>query len=172
MSGADEIIKLFNMKPLTTEGGYYVETYRAKEKLDETVLPKRYKGKRNFSTAILFLITKDSFSKLHRLKSDEIFHFYLGDPVQMLLLHSNGKSEIVTLGRDISAGQKVQIVVPRNCWQGCILKDGGKFTLMGCTVSPGFEPQDYEQGVREELIKKYPTQKKLIIKLTNKQKDI
>ena len=167
MPRADEIIKLFNMTPLVPEGGYFAETYRAKEKLDENILPNKYEGKRNLSTAILYLITKDSFSKLHRLKSDEIFHFYLGDPVTMLLLHNNGKSELITLGHDISAGQKVQIVVPKNCWQGCMLKDDGEFALMGCTVSPGFESKDYEQGDREALMKKYPPQKDLITKLTN-----
>jgi len=163
---AEEIIKFFEMKPLPYEGGFYVETYRASEKISETALPAGYTGERNFSTAILYLLTPNTFSALHRLKSDEIFHFYLGDPVTMLQLHPDGPSEVTTLGQDIMNGQRVQATVPNNSWQGCFLNEGGKFALMGCTAAPGFEFADFELAQREELLKQYPGQRDLILKLT------
>jgi len=154
------------MKPLPDEGGYYVETYRAKGKITQANLPTGYTGRRNFSTAILYLLTPDTFSRLHRVKSDEVFHFYLGDSITMLQLHPDGTSKIIILGQDIVNGQCVQAVVPAGVWQGCFLNQGGEFALLGCTVSPGFEFADYESGRQNELLDKYPEQQDLIIKLT------
>ena len=163
---AEQIIEFFQMKPLPHEGGYYVETYRSDEKIAQAALPARYTGERNLSTAILYLLTPDMFSALHRLRSDEIFHFYLGDPVTMLQLHSNGSSEVITLGQDIFNDQRVQVTVPKNSWQGCFLNEGGKFALMGTTIAPGFELADFELAKREELLEKYPSQRDVILKLT------
>jgi predicted cupin superfamily sugar epimerase len=151
MLTARKLIKLFRMKPLPNEGGFYTETYRCKEKIQLKTL-----GSRNISTAILYLLTSNSCSKLHRLKHDEIFHFYLGDPVTMLQLHSDGKTEIITLGPDILKNQSVQVIVPRNTWQGCFLKKGGKFALLGTTVAPGFDFKDFQLGDRNNLLKKFP----------------
>ena len=166
MATAQQIIKLFGMKPLPDEGGYYVETYRAGEKITRTALPDRYSGDRNYSTAILYLLTPDTCSRLHRVKSDEVFHFYLGDPVTMLKLHPDRSSEIITLGPDIFNSQHTQVTIPHGCWQGCFLNDGGRFALIGCTVAPGFEFDDYESANREQLLTAYPDQKDLILKLT------
>ena len=163
---AGQIIEFFEMKPLAREGGYFVETYRAAEKIKKAALPINLSSDRNIATAILYLLTPDTFSALHRLKSDEIFHFYLGDPVTMLQLHPDGTAEIITLGKDIINGQKVQVVVPKNTWQGAFINPGGDFALMGCTVAPGFDPDDYRQADRCELLKQYPSRKDLIIKLT------
>jgi len=169
MTTAEQIIKFFGMKPLPGEGGYYVETYRAKEKIPKASLPRRYAGERNFGTAILYLLTPDTFSALHRVISDEIFHFYLGEPVTMLQLHPDGSSEVFTLGQDIMNGQHVQVTVPAGSWQGCLLNEGGRFALMGTTIAPGFEFRDFESGRREELLKWYPNQGDLIIKLTREE---
>jgi len=166
MMTAEQIIEFFQMKPLPHEGGYYVETYRSDEKIAQAALPTRYTGERNLSTAILYLLTPDMFSALHRLRSDEIFHFYLGDPVTMLQLHSNGSSEVITLGQDIFNDQRVQVTMPKNSWQGCFLNEGGKFALMGTTIAPGFEFADFELAHREELLRQYPNQRELILKLT------
>ncbi len=166
MKTAQEIIELFHMKPLPREGGYYVESYGADEKIAEAALPKRYTGQRNVSSAILYLLTADTFSRLHRLNSDEIFHFYLGDPGTMLLLHPDGSSETMVLGPDIINGQRVQMLVPRGTWQGCFLNTGGSFALMGTTVAPAFKFDDFEPADREELVLQYPNQKDLIIQLT------
>ncbi|MHC4214995.1 MAG: cupin domain-containing protein [Planctomycetota bacterium] len=161
----EQIIDYFGMKPLPDEGGYYVETYRATEKLSASVLPQRYTETRNISTAILYLLTDETFSAMHRLKSDEVFHFYLGDPVTMLLLDPKSSSQIVTLGQDILNGQKLQQMIPRGTWQGCCLKQGGKLALMGATVAPGFEFEDYENADKNELLEMYPQQKELILRL-------
>jgi predicted cupin superfamily sugar epimerase len=163
---AEQIIRLFDMKSLTQEGGYYVETYRAAEQIKKAALTVNLSGDRNIATAILYLLTSDTFSALHRLKSDEIFHFYLGDPVTMLQLHTDGRSEIITLGNDILNGQKIQIIIPKNTWQGAFVNEGGQFALMGCTVTPGFDPDDYQQANREQLVKQYPSRKDLITRLT------
>lgn len=166
MATAEEIIRFLGMVPLPDEGGFYVETYRCKDKITRAYLPDRYTGDRNFATAILYLLTPDTFSILHRVKSDEIFHFYMGDPVTMLLLHPDGSSKIVTLGQDIFHGQLVQVIVPRGTWQGCFLNQGGKFALMGTTVAPGFEVDDFELAKSKQLLEKYPSQRDLIIHLT------
>lgn len=165
MLSVESIIELLQLKP-HPEGGYYRETYRSDEIIPPEALPERYSGARNFSTAIYYLLTPGTHSTLHRLKSDEVFHFYTGDPVLMLLLFPDGSSRTVTLGHDIKNGHTPQLVVPRNTWMGGLLMKGGKFALLGTTVSPGFDFDDFEIGRREELIKKYPSQIELISKLT------
>jgi predicted cupin superfamily sugar epimerase len=169
MTTAEQIIELFGMKPLPSEGGYYTETYRCPQKMTQAELPTGYIGERNFSTAILYLLTPETFSALHRVGSDEVFHFYLGGPVTMLQLHSDGTSKVITLGHDILNGQRVQAVVPAGTWRGCFLNQGGRFALMGTTVSPGFDFDDFEPARREQLLARYPDQSNLILKLTRRQ---
>ncbi len=153
------------MKPLSEEGGFFVETYRARENIAHEHLPDRYSDARAHGTSILYLLTPDSFSAMHRLKSDETFHFYLGDPVEMLRLYPDSASDIVTMGHDIMAGQMVQVTVARDIWQGSRLMPGGGFALMGCTVAPGFDFADYENGGREALISQYPDRAEMIWRL-------
>jgi predicted cupin superfamily sugar epimerase len=167
MITAEEIIELFNMKPLPQEGGYYTETYRTPESLPQTVLPNRYTGDRSFGTAILYFLTPSTFSILHRLKGDEIFHFYLGDAVTMLQLRPDGSSKVITLGKDIINDQRIQAVVPAETWQGMCLNDGGKFALLGTTMTPGFEYEDLELAQREKLLHQFPEHQALIAKLTH-----
>ena len=107
-----------------------------------------------------------TFSALHRLESDEVFHFYLGDPVRMLQLFPDGTGRTFVLGSDIVAGQTPQLVAPRDVWQGSLLEPGGKFALLGCTVAPGFNYADYKDGNRAALIARYPEFADLITKLT------
>ncbi|HUT31825.1 MAG TPA: cupin domain-containing protein [Sedimentisphaerales bacterium] len=166
MLTAEQLIRFFAMKPLPREGGYYVETYRSRDKIAKAALPEKYAGERNLATAILYLITPDAFSALHKIISDEIFHFYLGDPVTMLQLHPDRTSEVITLGHDVLNGQRVQVAVPAGTWQGCFLNEPGRFALMGTTVVPGFEPADFELAARAELLEKYPNRRDLIVKLT------
>ncbi|MHC4125857.1 MAG: cupin domain-containing protein [Planctomycetota bacterium] len=169
MITAEEIINFFGMKPLPVEGGYYVETYRAKEKIAQAALPDRFAGERNLSTTILYLLTPDTPSKLHKLVSDEIYHFYLGDPVTMLQLHPDASSEVITLGQDILNGQRIQATVPKGTWQGAFLNQGGNFALLGTTMAPGFGLDDFELAGREELLKQYPHQRELVLKLTQQK---
>ena len=163
---ADEIKRLLALEPLEMEGGYFRETYRSAESVAASALPDRYGGARSFATAIYYLLTPDACSRLHRLASDEVFHFYLGDPVTMLQIHPAGRCEVLTLGPDVAAGQRVQVVVPRGVWQGCLLAGDGCFALMGTTVAPGFERADYEPADRESLIAAHPDVRELIERLT------
>ena len=163
---AKQLIAKLKLKPLEIEGGYFFETFRSGEKISKDCLPERYAADRCFSTAIYYLLTPDTKSKMHRIFSDEIFHFYLGDPVQMLQLKPNGSSNIFYLGKDIMGGQRLQVVVPAGVWQGCQLVEGGEYALMGTTVAPGFEFEDYEHGSREELAGLFPQYKGIIDELT------
>jgi len=164
---ADEIIALLKLKPHPKEGGFYSETYRADETIPAGVLPARYAGQRSFGTCIYYLLTPGTFSAIHRLQSDEIFHFYLGDPVEMLRLFPDGRGKTVTIGFDLRTGMMPQVIVPRGVWQGSRLAAGGKFALLGCTVSPGFDFADYEHGRRDDLIRGYPEFRENITALTS-----
>lgn len=166
MITAEQINTLLNLKPHPKEGGYFIETYRSDEMIPKGALPKRYPDARSYATGIYYFITPESFSTIHRLKSDEIFHFYLGDPVEMLQLWPDGSGKRIPLGSDLLKGMRPQVIVPRGIWQGCRLLLGGKFALLGVTVSPGFEFMDYEVGQRDELVKSYPKFRDLIIALT------
>jgi hypothetical protein len=163
---AEQIIKFFKMQPLRQEGGFYIETYRAVEQLKKEILPEGFSGDRNFSSTILYLLTAQTISLMHRLKSDEMFHFYLGSPVTMLQLHPGGRSELVTLGPQVLDGQVVQALVPKGVWQGAFIQPGGKFALMGCSVAPAFDEQDFEVGQRDVLLAQYPDLRELILRLT------
>jgi hypothetical protein len=167
MVTADELIKLLGLRP-HKEGGYFAEAWRSPEKLAVNALPPRYSGSRSLSTSIYYLLTPDTFSRLHRLRSDEIFHFYLGDPVEFLLLEPSSERDreavedeeptgrLVLLGPDIKEGHRPMLVVRRGAWQGARLKKGGRFALMGTTTAPGFEYDDYEEGNRATLVSEYP----------------
>src|SRR5580704_4243231 len=156
MPDATRIRDLLKMVPLPSEGGYFTETYRSGLMIPRSALPSSYPGERSVATAIYYLLTPDTVSTLHRLRGDEIFHFYLGDQVEMLELRADGTGGMVILGQDIEAGQLLQHVVPAGVWQGARLVEGGKFALLGTTVSPGFDYADYETGRREELAGRYP----------------
>jgi predicted cupin superfamily sugar epimerase len=159
------IIQQLGLQP-HPEGGFFRETYRCEETIPTEALPPRYGKDRNFSTAIYYLLTPDGFSSLHRLQSDEVFHFYAGEPVTMLQLHADGRAKTIVLGPDIAAGQQLQVVAPRGVWQGMILNDGGGYALLGATVSPGFDFADFELGIRAALIRQYPSCAALIERLT------
>jgi predicted cupin superfamily sugar epimerase len=165
---AAEIIQLLGLEPLPQEGGLFRQSYRAAEAIPAVALPPRYGTPRRFCTAIYYLLTDapDSFSALHRLKTDEIYHFYLGDPAEMLLLHPSGGAERIVLGSDLAAGQRVQFVVPAGAWQGSRLIRGGRYALLGTTMAPGYEQDDFELGSRERLLREYPAQAELIRGLT------
>lgn len=162
---AQDIIKLLNLQP-HPEGGFFKETYRSNEFIDSSALPKRYVGNRVVSTCIYYLLTPDSYSAMHRVKSDELFHFYLGDTVEMLQLLPQGTSKVIKLGSNLLDGEHLQVPVPQNTWQGCRLVSGGQFALMGATVAPGFEYQDFELATQAELVGLYPDHSELLKQLT------
>jgi len=163
MMTAQDIIKLFDLKPLPEEGGYYKEVYRANGKIPHNVL-KSHSGDRSYSTAIYYLITPTEFSGFHRVCSDEIFHFYMGDTVEMVQITSKGELKRVLIGNNLSSDTQPQVIVPADVWQGTRLVDGGTWALLGCTVAPGFEFADFEGGSFEELLHLFPQHEKIFRK--------
>jgi predicted cupin superfamily sugar epimerase len=156
----DEIKALLNLQPHPVEGGHFRRTYTSANTL---YLPR---GMRPMGTAIYYLLEPETFSEMHVLDSDEMFHFYLGDPVEMLQLHPDGSSAVITLGPDLQAGQHVQLVVAAGVWQGTRLIGDGKVALLGCTVTPGFDFADYRSGSYAELAGKWPGEAERIKALT------
>lgn len=168
MLTGEQLIRHLGLEPLPVEGGWFRQTYLAAENIPVNALPARYNAAKPFSTAIYFLLTDepDCFSALHKLPTDEIYHFYLGDPVEMLLLDPDGRSERVVLGHDVMRGQRVQFVAPRDVWQGSRLVAGGKFALLGTTMAPGFTLSDFAPGERDALVRAYPGEAEMIRALT------
>lgn len=142
----EEIIDLLKLEPLTGEGGMVRSTWRSKVKTN---------GK-DTGGAIYYFLSGRAFSHLHRLPTDEIYHFYLGDQVEMLLLYPDGRHERVLLGSDLKNGQHVQFVAPAGCWQGSRLLPGGEYALMGTTMSPAYTEGDYEHADTQALLRQYP----------------
>ncbi len=165
---AEEIIRLLDLRPLPVEGGHFRQSYRSGIELPPEALPPGVQGPHPLSTTIYYLLTSepDSYSALHRLPSDEVWHFYLGDPVELLMLYPDGSSRLVELGSDLGAGHQVQLLVPAEVWQGARLVPGGELALMGTTMAPGFIDSDYEQGDPEGLAAKYSEQAERIQALT------
>jgi predicted cupin superfamily sugar epimerase len=165
---AARVIELLGLRPLPIEGGHFLQTWCADETIPSAALPARYGRDKPLGTAIYYLLTDDpdSFSALHRLPTEEVYHFYLGDAVELLMLYPDGRAEPVVLGQDLLGGQRVQHVVPRDVWLGSRLVEGGRFALLGTTMAPGFDEKDYTGGVREDLIARHPAQADRIRRLT------
>jgi predicted cupin superfamily sugar epimerase len=166
---ADDIIRIFDLKPLPGEGGWYSETHRSSEFIPREALDERYSGPRAYSTVIYYMITADDCSKMHRVASDEIFCYHMGDPVKMLLLFPGGAGEQIVIGSDLAAGQIPQMIVPAGTWFGCCIEPQSSragYSLMSCIVAPGFEFEDYQQGQRDKLLARYPEETDLIKRLT------
>lgn len=165
---AEDLIRGLSLRP-HPEGGYFREVYRSRESIEGDALPRRFKGSRSFSTGIYFLLTADTFSALHRIASDEVWHFYAGQPLDIEILHPDGRHETIPLGNDPASGRMFQAMAPAGCWFGARLADGAPadgFTLVGCTVAPGFDFQDFEMGDRERLLAAFPRHRELILQLT------
>lgn len=163
---AQTVINLLDLVPLPEEGGYYRETYRSEETVDRSALHPRYSSDKSYSTAIYYLLPADDISAMHRIKSEEIFHFYAGDPAEMLLIYPDGSHTLITLGNNLEVGEVPQVIVPKGVWQGCRVKRGGEWTLMGTTVAPAFDFEDFELGSRGDLIALYPQCEELIREYT------
>jgi len=148
------------------EGGYYRELYRSNEIINKKSLPLRYSSFRSFSTSIFFLLTSNEFSAFHRLKSDEIWHFYEGSPINIFIILPNGELRKFVLGNNPEKGQTFQLVIPKGCWFAAKVEENNSFTLVGCTVSPGFDFEDFEMGKFDMLSKLFPRHTKLIKNLT------
>jgi uncharacterized protein len=147
---AEAVISRLGMVPLPHEGGWFCETWRS-------TMPGNPAGK-PAGTAILALFCEGpaGFSALHRLPTTEIWHFCAGDPFALLLLSAEGRSEEIVLGPDLAAGQRVQVPVPPLTWMGGHVVAGGPYSLIGCTMAPGFTADDFELGQRDDLVAAYP----------------
>lgn len=152
---AQEVIDALGLEPLEGEGGLYRQTYQSGEQ------------PRAMATAIYYMLTPETFSHLHRLDADEMYHFYLGDAVELCELKPDGTSSVTELGQDLARGQCVQHLVKAGSWQGSRLKAGGAWALLGTTMSPGYQQEGYEHGDRALLTSQYPTHAALIEALTN-----
>ena len=148
------------------EGGYFREMYRSGETIARDALPDRFPGARAFSTAILFLLEGREFSALHRIRSDECWHFYAGASLTLHIIGTDGTYAPVGLGRDIENGEAFQVVVGAGYWFGATVNDPESYALVGCTVAPGFDFEDFEMGGRKDLVKRYPEHRSIIERLT------
>lgn len=156
MLTADDVIRFLNLQPHPVEGGYFRETYRSAGQIPASALPG-HPTDRALGTAIYYLLTGRTVSEMHQLPGDEVFHFYLGDPVRMLQLHPDGTGRELTLGTDLAAAQVPQLVVPGGVWQGSYVLDGQYgYALLGATMAPGFDYADYRTGPRAELLATWP----------------
>ena len=148
------------------EGGFYRETYRAQDVIVGEHLPARFGGARACSTAIYFLLTGDQVSLFHRIKSDEIWHFYAGTALALTLIHPDGRLQAHRLGPDPERGESFQVFVPAGCWYGAAVDDPGSYALVGGTVAPGFDFADFELADRQTLLASFPQHGQTILRLT------
>jgi uncharacterized protein len=163
MLSSSDVIRIMKLQPHPVEGGYFRETHRTRGLLEA------FGGERSIGTAIYYLLTADTVSEMHLLPGDEIFHFYLGDPLETLMLLPDGGSATHVLGPDLLSGQFPQLVVPGGVWQGSHRLAGPHgYTLIGATMAPGFDYRDYTTGRRGDLATKWPDRSELITKLTPK----
>lgn len=162
---ADELIDRLHLQR-HPEGGYFREMYRSPVTIPESALPPGAAGARAAGTAIYFLLREGEKSRLHRLRFDEVWHYYLGGPLRLVAISPDGVAEHFTLGQDLGAGQELQRVVPAGRWFGAYPLPGAPYSLVGCTVAPGFAFEDFTLGSREELIRCYPHLRELIAGLT------
>lgn len=148
------------------EGGFYKETYRSKGVISNSCLSPDFKGDRNMATGIYFLIEKGNFSALHKIKSDETWHFYYGDALEVIEINEHGKLTTTQIGNNLQNGETFQYTVKANTWFGSRVSSNGNFSLVGCTVYPGFDFNDFELADRDILINTFPHLKNLITELT------
>jgi uncharacterized protein len=165
---AGKIIGHLRMAKIPGEGCWFAVTYESTDRIPAGGLPARYGSSRLAGTAIYALLTREDFSAMHRLKTDEIWHFYAGDPIELLLLHPDGRGETVVLGSDLLAGQHPQHTVKVGVWMGArpLPAKPDAYSLFGCTLAPGFDYADYEPGYRDDLQAKFPAQSEPIAQLT------
>ena len=159
-----QLIQQFNLQP-HPEGGWYKETYKSTELLPVAALPQRFTGNRSFSTAIYFLLEQGNFSAFHKIKSDECWHFYAGEPLAVYIINQQGALNIIELGNDINKGHVFQYVVPANCWFASRPAAESNFCFVGCTVAPGFDFEDFDLADVDELSKLYPQHRDIIHEL-------
>ena len=161
---AKKLIAHYSLLP-HPEGGWYKETYRSTNNILQSSLPSNFTEGRVFSTAIYFLLEQGNFSAFHKIKSDECWHFYSGQTLFVYVINHDGKLDIIKLGNDIENGEVFQYVVTANCWFASIPANHAEFCFVGCTVSPGFDFNDFELAKANDLINEFPNLSEIIKKL-------
>ena len=147
------------------EGGFYRENYRCNLEIPQNILGKEFSGSRNASTCIYFMLTSDSFSAFHRIKQDEIWHFYRGSTLNLYLISQDGELSIIKIGNDILNNETPQYVVPAGYWFAAEVIEQNAYSLVGCTVAPGFDFADFELAEKEKLCDLFPKHKEVIYEL-------
>jgi uncharacterized protein len=148
------------------EGGYFREVYRSDEIISKKGLPERYTSFRPFSTSIYFLLESHEFSAFHRLKSDEVWHFYCGSSITIYVINPRGDLNRWVLGPDPGKGEVFQQTIQMGCWFAATVNENDSFTLTGCNVSPGFDFEDFELGKKDYLVRQFPKHSGLFERLT------
>ncbi len=166
MDRIKELIEKLDLQP-HPEGGYFKETYRSSEEISHSELGENYNGKRNVSTCIYFLLTSDMFSAFHKINQDEIWHFYEGSPIELHTISEDGHHHKFLIGGDFSSGQTPQLVVHGDNYFAARILDDDSYALVGCTVAPGFDFDDFVLPSRNELISEFPQHQELITKFTH-----
>lgn len=165
MNSSQQIIEYLHLQP-HPEGGFFKETYRSSENIPASGLPEDYGGSRSVSTCIYFLLTADTFSAFHRVRQDEAWHFYTGSPLKIHTIDPEGNYSETLIGNNFAHGEAPQHVVPGGHWFGATVVEPVGFSLVGCTVAPGFDFADFELAQRDELIERFPEHRDLIERLT------
>ena len=155
METAKQIIEMLGLKPHPT-CGFVAETYRSQQQIPQQALPVSYEGSRPFGSVLYFLVTPEAQIRLHRIRSDQMYHHYLGEPLEVLLLYPDGAGEIKVVGSDLTAGMRSQLFIPGGTFHISRLRAGSNFALLGTTEWPGFEPPDLELGDPDKLMADYP----------------
>jgi predicted cupin superfamily sugar epimerase len=161
MTKTEHLIKQYDLQR-HPEGGWFKQTYKSTGIVPATALPAGFGGDRVFSTATYFLLEKGDFSAFHKIKSDECWHFYAGDPLHVFVIDHIGDLQIITLGNNINNGETFQFVVPANCWFASRPANDSEFCMVGCTVAPGFEFEDLEMADVKSLAALYPSYASII----------
>jgi len=166
MNRIKQLINKLNLQK-HPEGGFFKETYRSEGVIPQSALPDEFSGDRNYCTGIYFLLTSDSFSAFHRIKQDEMWHFYEGSPLIVHMIDKEGDYSFQEIGLDFEGGQVPQFVVPKGVWFASEVMNPGSYSFVGCTVSPGFDFSDFELAEKKLLIEDFPKHSKTIARLTH-----
>ncbi len=165
---AGDVIRHFNLRPLPVEGGFYRVTYTGELRLPASVLPPSIRSERPAKSAIYYLLTADTKSRLHRLETDEMWHFYLGDLVDLFVFEPEVDYTKIELGHNVIDGQSVQAVVPAGSWFGASLRSGGRWALMACSLAPAYSDEDFslpDDADFDSLLARYPGQQQILHQL-------
>lgn len=166
MTTASFWIESLGLTPLPEEGGMYKEVYRAGESIPKSALPARFNGSRSYSTSIYYLLERPEFSAFHRLNQDELWHFYDGSTLLVHIIDPDGSYSCRRMGRRVDEGEVLQLAILAGCLFAAEVASAGSYSLIGCTVAPGFEFDDFVAPARAELLRAFPPHTGIIRKLT------